>query len=346
MGLCPSQTDPCLFYSPTSNKQMLLYVHVDDLIFGGSWNDQFKTKIKTHFNMDDLGKVKYALGIQISQGDEYISLNQDKFINNILQEFQLTNARHTNCPLPSNIRSFRIVPTKELSPQFNYQRAIGLLQYLVQCTRLDLAFATSFLSQYLKDPKDLHYNAVKHVLTYLNSTKQYKLQLGQNILQQPDKSIRAFTDSNLGGSEGYKLFSASIIYYHGVIGWRSHKQKVVALSSAKAKYNEMTEGTQDLQWISNLIFEITKERKQQILYTGKQSAISIASNHIYHHGTRNVNFRLHFIRNLIEEENLKIEYLNTNKMIAGLLTKNSNYPKSINHFRLIFGNQDLSSKGV
>ncbi|MBW0469790.1 hypothetical protein O181_009505 [Austropuccinia psidii MF-1] len=105
----------------------------------------------------------------------------------------------------------------------------------------------------------------------------------------------------------------------------------------------MTEGTQDLQWISNLIFEITNERKQQILYSNNQSAISIASNHIYHHRTRHVNFRLHFIRNLIKEENLKIEYLNTNKMIADLLTKNNNYLKSINHLRLIFGNQDLSN---
>ncbi|MBW0507591.1 hypothetical protein O181_047306 [Austropuccinia psidii MF-1] len=346
MGLCPSQTNPCLFYSPSSSKQMLLYVHVDDLIFGGSWKNEFKTTIKTHFDMDGLGRIKYALGIRILQKDEYISLIQDKFINNILQEFQLTNSRHTKCPLPSNIKSFRIIPTKEISPPFNYQRAIGLLQYLVQCTRPDLAFSTTFLSQYLKNPKDLHYNAVKHVLTYLNSTKHYKLRLGQNILRQSDKSIIAFTDSDWGGSEGYKSFSASIIYYHGVIGWRSHKQKVVFLLSSEAKYNTMTEGTQDLQWISNLIFEITNKRKQQILYSDNQSTISIASNHIYHHGTTHVNFRLHFIRNLIEEENLKLEYLDTNKMIADSLTKNNNYFKSINHLRLIFGNQDLSSKGV
>ncbi|MBW0493740.1 hypothetical protein O181_033455 [Austropuccinia psidii MF-1] len=156
----------------------------------------------------------------------------------------------------------------------------------------------------------------------------------------------AFTDSDWGGSKGYKLFSASTIYYPGIIIWRSHKQKVVSLSSAEAKYNTMTEGTQELQWISNLIFEIPKDRKQQILCTDNQSTISIASNHIYHHGTRHINFRLHFIRNLVEEENLKIEYLDSNKMIADSLTKNNNYPKSINHLKLIFGNQDLSSKGV
>ncbi|MBW0551613.1 hypothetical protein O181_091328 [Austropuccinia psidii MF-1] len=156
IGLSPCQTDPCLFYSPEANKEMLLYVHFNDLIFEGSWNEKFKMKIKSYFDMDKLGKVKYALRIWISQKDDYISLIQDKFIKNILQEFQLINSQHTNFPLPGNIKSFRTIPSKEINLPFNYQREIGLLQYLVQCTRPDLAFATSFLSQSLENPKALH----------------------------------------------------------------------------------------------------------------------------------------------------------------------------------------------
>ncbi|MBW0476050.1 hypothetical protein O181_015765 [Austropuccinia psidii MF-1] len=149
---------------------------------------------------------------------------------------------------------------------------------------MDLAFATSFLCQYLENKKDLHYNAVKHVLTYLNSTKHYELCLSQNILEQTNNSILAFTNSDWGGSEGYKSFSAATIYYCRVIGWRSIKQKVVSLSSAEAEYNAMSEGTQDFQWILNLIFQVTKEIKQQILHTDNQSTISIASNNILSQG--------------------------------------------------------------
>ncbi|MBW0481597.1 hypothetical protein O181_021312 [Austropuccinia psidii MF-1] len=106
----------------------------------------------------------------------------------------------------------------------------------------------------------------------------------------------------------------------------------------------MTEGIQDLQWLKNLILESTNEHLRQTLFTDNQSAIAIASNHMYHHGTRHINFRLHFIHNLIKEDRLEINYLDTKTIIADSLTKNNPYNKSINHLKIIFGNKGLSSK--
>ncbi|MBW0527427.1 hypothetical protein O181_067142 [Austropuccinia psidii MF-1] len=91
IGLCAAHTDPCLYYSTNQNKPMWLFIHVDDLIFGGSWNNEFKTKINNIFEMEDLGKIKFALGIRITQHRDYISLIQDKLINNILEEFNILN---------------------------------------------------------------------------------------------------------------------------------------------------------------------------------------------------------------------------------------------------------------
>ncbi|MBW0486685.1 hypothetical protein O181_026400, partial [Austropuccinia psidii MF-1] len=174
-GLKQSPRDP--------DRKLWLFIHVDDLIFGGSWNTKFKNKITGYFDMEDLGCIKYALGIQITQEKEHISLIKDKFIFNILQEFGLEKSRPANNPLPGNIKSFQSLPCKEMDPAlFSYRRVVGLLQYLVQCTRPDLAFSTSFLSQFLENPKDIHYNAARHVLTYLNNTAHFSLQLGGNNL--------------------------------------------------------------------------------------------------------------------------------------------------------------------
>ncbi|MBW0471677.1 hypothetical protein O181_011392 [Austropuccinia psidii MF-1] len=106
----------------------------------------------------------------------------------------------------------------------------------------------------------------------------------------------------------------------------------------------MTEGSQDLQWLKNLILESTSQNLRQTLYTNNQSVITIESNYIYHHGTRHINFQLHFIFNLIEEDKLEINYLDTKNMITNSLTKNNPYNKSINHMKIIFGNEGLSSK--
>ncbi|MBW0514999.1 hypothetical protein O181_054714 [Austropuccinia psidii MF-1] len=79
--------------------------------------------------MEDLGKAKYALGIRIVQETDCISLLQDKFINQILEEFNLTNAKPMTEPLPGNIKDLRN-PMEE-QPQkvpFNYWLSIGLLQ--------------------------------------------------------------------------------------------------------------------------------------------------------------------------------------------------------------------------
>ncbi|MBW0502086.1 hypothetical protein O181_041801 [Austropuccinia psidii MF-1] len=92
IGLVPTKTDPFLYYSSDHNKPMWLFAHIDDVIFSGYWNEDFKAKIKTFFDMEDLGSVKYTLGIRITQSAEGISMIQDKLIQKVLSEFNLENA--------------------------------------------------------------------------------------------------------------------------------------------------------------------------------------------------------------------------------------------------------------
>ncbi|MBW0529180.1 hypothetical protein O181_068895 [Austropuccinia psidii MF-1] len=134
--------------------------------------------------MEDLGTVKYALGIRITQETNCVTLIQDKLIDQILNEFKMINCRPSSSPFPLNIKYFK--KNSELpctKPPFSYWLAIGLLQYLVQCTRPDLAFSVSFLSQFLESPTESHFNAPDHVFKYLVGTKEYSLKLGQNSIQ-------------------------------------------------------------------------------------------------------------------------------------------------------------------
>ncbi|MBW0540835.1 hypothetical protein O181_080550 [Austropuccinia psidii MF-1] len=200
MGLVPTKTDPCLYYLSDHNKPMWLFSHVDNLIFSGCWNEYFKAKIKFFFDMEDLGEVKYALGIQITQSTEGISMIQDKLIQQILSEFNLENAQPMTSPLPSNINDLKSPDLEPCqNPPFHYQRAIGLLQYLVQGTRPDLAFSTSFMSQFLESPSEIHFKAVEHILKYLLGTKGLTLQLGGNNLQHDLNTIIVFSNADWGG---------------------------------------------------------------------------------------------------------------------------------------------------
>ena len=52
----------------------------------------------------------------------------------------------------------------------NCREAVGSLIYLITCTRPDLCFVVSKLSQHFADPTDEHWVTVKHVLRYLRGT--------------------------------------------------------------------------------------------------------------------------------------------------------------------------------
>ena len=54
-----------------------------------------------------------------------------------------------------------------------YQQMIGALMYLVTCTRPDLAFCVSYLSQFSSRPLDIHHTAVKRVFHYISGTHSY-----------------------------------------------------------------------------------------------------------------------------------------------------------------------------
>ncbi|MBW0559888.1 hypothetical protein O181_099603 [Austropuccinia psidii MF-1] len=121
IGLSPCNTDPCFYYSQNRNQPLWLFVHIDDIIFGGTWNSLFKEKIQLFFEMEDLGKIKYALGIRITQLGESITLIQDKFIKQILVEFSIEQAKDPPSPLPSNYKELKtLTPEPPKQPPFNF----------------------------------------------------------------------------------------------------------------------------------------------------------------------------------------------------------------------------------
>ncbi|MBW0498786.1 hypothetical protein O181_038501 [Austropuccinia psidii MF-1] len=195
------------------------------------------------------------------------------------------------------------------------------------------------MSQFLEYPSKIHFTAIENILKYFLGTKELILQLGKNNLQHILDTIIGFSNSDWGGSKECKFFSGSLIYYQGAICRHSHKQKVVALSSAKAEYNALKECSQDILWLKQLIYEISTIECSGTLFSNNQSAIAIASNHIYHHSTRHINFGSHFICNLIKKSGVQLKYLPTTNMVADSLTKNFPIQKIKNHLKTIFGNE-------
>ncbi|PLW42386.1 hypothetical protein PCASD_06410 [Puccinia coronata f. sp. avenae] len=265
IGLKPIYSDPCLYISADESKPFFLFVHVDDLLFGGSWPDIFKEKISAIFDMEDLGLAKYALGIRIDQLGGSIALVQDKYINNMLSKFQINNDQSTMIPLPSNWKQL-----KNLHPTQS-------------------CFCSKFPLPIPGRPKGMPLQGRQTYPTIHQHHQRPTPHSGKNDLKQAPNELIGFSDSDWNGSKSWNSYLASIIYFHGTVGWRSHKQQSVALSSAEGEYVSLSDASQDLLWCMNVLEEL-RILPQLTLYTDNQSAIAIASNPIYHHGTRHINF--------------------------------------------------------
>ena len=104
----------------------------------------------------------------------------------------------------------------------------------------------------------------------------------------------------------------------------------MVLSSIEAEYLALTETTREVNWLRNLLSELTpltkKTINQVLIYVDNQSAISLVQDHTNSKRSRHVNLRNHYCRDQLELGNIKVEYINTTKQLADGFTK----PKSPN----------------
>ena len=177
-----------MFYTRLGKELLILAVHVDDCAMTGSCVKlilEYKAKLNSHYPLTDLGLVHWLLGIKvtcdISMGT--ISLSQSTYIDSIISCFALTDAKLYNTPMiPSASYSKDDSPSSQQDAarmhKVPYHKAVGSLMYASIATQPDITFAVSTFSQFLENPGEVHWEAVKHVFRYLSGTQYYALTYG------------------------------------------------------------------------------------------------------------------------------------------------------------------------
>ena len=124
-------------------------------------------------------------------------------------------------------------PEGELVDPTLYRQLIGSFMYLVN-SRSYLCFAVNTLSQFMVEPKRVHWVAAKHVLHYLAGTVEY----GLHYMRSDGIRLIGFTDSDWAGNVANRKNTSGCCFSLGsaVVSWFSEKQKSVALSIAEAEY--------------------------------------------------------------------------------------------------------------
>ena len=147
--------------------------------------------LKREFEMKDLVKTKFCLGLQIEHFLTGILVHQSAYFKKILKHFYMNEAHPLTCPmvvrsLDVKKDSFRPCEKGEelLGPEVPYLSAIGALMYLATCTHPNIAFPVNLLARYSYAPTRRHWNGIKHILRYLKGTSDMGLFYSKESKQQ------------------------------------------------------------------------------------------------------------------------------------------------------------------
>ncbi|GBO17670.1 Retrovirus-related Pol polyprotein from transposon TNT 1-94 [Araneus ventricosus] len=180
-----------------------------------------------------------------------------------------------------------------------YRELIGSLNYLAVCTRPDIAYSISKLSQYLTCYDKSHWLAAKRVLRYLKKTINFGL-----VFELYDKVVHGYSDSDWGNSqEDRKSYSGyCFTLSNSAILWESQKQKTVALSSTESEYMSLSDSDIEYLYLQKLLSELDLGVlcKQITINV----AIKLAENSLFHSRTKHIDIRHHFIRDALKTEKL------------------------------------------
>ena len=202
-----------------------------------------------------------------------------------------------------------------------FQRKIGSLLFAAVTTRPDIAFATSRLARFLSNPGPDHHDAADRVLLYLQSTKQRALELGGHTGLQI-ASDASFADNTLDrkSSQGY-----AIKLFGGLIAWKANKQDTVTTSTTEAELLALSQVAKEALFISRLLRElqINLDARTIVIQCDNIQTIRLVTKEFsrLHTKLRHVDIHNHWIRQEVSEGRIRVEYVQSEHMIADGLTK-------------------------
>ena len=108
---------------------------------------------------------------------------------------------------------------------------------------------------------------------------------------------------------------------NNLVSWMSKKQNLVSLSTAEAKYIAVGICYAQLLWMKKLLHDYGITQDTMCVFYDNTSAINLSKNPVQHSKSKHVEIQYHFIQDLVEEEIVCLEFINTDNQKADIFTK-------------------------
>ena len=101
----------------------------------------------------------------------------------------------------------------------------------------------------------------------------------------------------------------------------SKKKNSILLSTTEAEYIATGSCYTHLLWMQKLLLDYGIRQKHLTIYCNNTNAINISKNPVQHSQTKHIEIRHHFIRELVKDGTLTLEFIHTDDQKGNLLIK-------------------------
>jgi len=195
-----------------------------------------------------------------------------------------------------------------------YQSLVGALLYCATNTRPDIAYAVGMLCRAMSKPTPPLIKSANRVLYYLARHAD----VGLHYEADPS-DISAYSDADLGVQKSTAGWD--VRWQRASISFGSKKQPSVATSSCHAEIiatSEAKEAKFYREFLNELGFKQTSPTK---LLVDNTATIDLAYNPEFHNRTKHIDRRHFYVRELVEDHVIQVQYVNSSDNLADFFTK-------------------------
>ena len=324
--------EDCVYHKFSGSKFIFLILYVDDILLASSdigLLHETKKFLSNNFEMKDLGNASFVLGIQILR-DRFqgiLRLSQKRYIEKLLNRFGMKDCSLGDTPVAKGDKfSLTQCPKNNLEieemQKIPYTSAVGSLMYVQVCTRPDIAFIVGMLGRYMSNTGVYHWKTAKRVMRYLKRTKDFML----TYRRSDSLEIFGYSDSDFTGRQDSKRSTSGYVYMlsGGAISWRSAQHTLIASSTTTGEFVACYEASNHGIWLLNFVtgLHVVKGIERPLkLYCDNNSAVLYSNNNRSSSKSKHIDIKFLVVKERVQNDQLSIEHIGTNSMIADSLTK-------------------------
>jgi len=316
-------TDQTVFFHHQGRAIIIVLIHINDCTIAATsivLITDFKVQIARHVKITDFGKLHWLLSIKIKRDHEWriLHLSQHLYINSILHRYGLEDLKPVSIPMDTNIH----LSTAQYSSttanftkmcDISYHEAVSSLMYAALGTHPDIAFAIQTIFCFMKNPRLIHWDAVKCVFRYLKGTMDWWLTYGSSRMD-----LTGYMDAK----DRHAISGYAFMIHGSAISWSTKQQEIIILSMTEAEYVTITHAAKEAIWLCSFIsqvFDIILD--PTTLFSDNKSAIELTKDHQYHAWTKHINIHFHFIYYIVKEGSIQLIFCPTDDNTANTFMK-------------------------